>query len=545
VPLAILAGALVLLALGPVARAAIGGGHAAAATENALSTREALAQLKAGGNAVDAAVAAALVAGVASPSSSGIGGGGFAVVWLASERQIKVLDFRETAPRVLDVASLERDELPDSERGDLIGVPGEVKGLFELHQRHGKRSWATVVASAVRHASSGYPVGRHLAATLARSRDLAGLDAGLAQVFFAGNRPAVVGQLVKNPKLGATLSRIAAEGPPAFYSGPIAADLVAAAGSVKSGLSLQDLARYRTVERAPLHVHWEGFDVYTMPPPSAGGLMLAQTLQLFSSRELRQLGHSSGAYRHMIAEALRGATADRMRYIGDPELTQNDLPRLLAKSRMAERRRRIALDRTHLIARFGLEEHGTHHLVTADEAGNFVSLTTTVNRSFGAKVTGPASGVVLNDQLGDFTRQKDVEALGLTSSPNRPRPLARPVSSMTPTIVTKGGEVVLALGGAGGTTIGTNVTQLLLARLVFGQSPLQAVSAPRFYIPTQRASLLLDEGAPRSLIEDLESRGEIVAPMPFKGSAVQMIAVENGRKLAAADPRKHGSALVQ
>ncbi|HMJ14580.1 MAG TPA: gamma-glutamyltransferase [Polyangiaceae bacterium] len=518
---------------------------AAAATENALCTREALLQIKAGGNAVDAAVAAAFVAGVTSPSSSGIGGGGFAMVWLASEQKPVLLDFREVAPQRVDAARLEERPLPNAERGRLIGVPGEVKGLFELHQRYGKRSWADVVGGAVHAAEKGFPVNPHLAKTLASARELAGLDPGLDAVFFAKGHAAAAGALARNPKLAATLRRIAAEGPPAFYAGEVAADLVASAASVQGALTLDELQAYRPIERTPVHVRWEGYDVYTMPPPSAGGLMLAQVLGLFSSAELKKLGLERGAYQHLIAEGMRGAIADRMRYVGDPAFTRIDFAALTSKERMAARRRRIALDLTHAVPRFALPEHGTHHLVTADALGNFVSLTTTVNRAFGAKISGN-SGVVLNDQLDDFTELEDVKPLGITENPNRPRPGARPTSSMTPTIVTKNGSVVLALGGSGGPTISTNVTQLLLARLVFGKTPQQAVSAPRFYIPTRGNSyILLEKGAPKALVEDLESRGEIVGTMPFTGSAVQMIAVENGRKLAASDPRKHGKAEVR
>ena len=224
---------------------------------------------------------------------------------------------------------------------------------------------------------------------------------------------------------------------------------------------------------------------------------------------------------------------------------KSDISRLLAAPRLAQRRRSFALDRTHATPRFGLEGGGTHHLVTADRSGNVVSLTTTVNRLFGAKITGAESGVVLNDELDDFTEQKAVKPFGMTESPNRARPLARPVSSMTPTIVVRAGRPVLALGGSGGPTIPINVTQLLLNRLVFGTKPNELVSAARFYVHTTGPTILLEAGASPELIQDLESRGEVVEKMPFTGSAVQLIAFENGRKFPASDPRKHGSARAE
>jgi gamma-glutamyltranspeptidase/glutathione hydrolase len=241
----------------------------------------------------------------------------------------------------------------------------------------------------------------------------------------------------------------------------------------------------------------------------------------------------------------RGAIADRMRYLSDPDQMRVPLRQLLATERLAKRRSSIALDRTHAIARFGLEGGGTHALVTADGGGNWVSLTTTVNTAFGAELTGSASGVVLNDELDDFTRQADVRPLGMTESPNRPRPHARPVSSMTPTIVVRSGRAVLALGGSGGPAIATNVTQLVLSHLVFGHRPSAAVKAARFSIPTRRAFIGLERGASPALVADLRRRGEIVSITPRTKSAVQMIALDRGLKVAAADPRKYGSAQVR
>jgi gamma-glutamyltranspeptidase/glutathione hydrolase len=273
-------------------------------------------------------------------------------------------------------------------------------------------------------------------------------------------------------------------------------------------------------------------------------MMLAQTMAMFGSEELKKLGYQSGAYHHMIAEALRAAVADRMRYLGDPAFESVSMQRLMAPKRLAERRRSMALDRTHALPRFGLEGHGTHHLTTLDRQGNMVALTTTVNRLFGAKFTGSESGVVLNDELDDFTERSAVTPFGMTESPNRARPGARPISSMTPTIVVRNNQAVLGLGGSGGTTIPTNVTQLTLAHLVFGRTPQQAVSDRRFYIPTKNAYILLEKAAPPALRQDLKWRGEIVGEMPFDGTAVQMVAVQNGQVLAAADPRKHGLALT-
>jgi gamma-glutamyltranspeptidase / glutathione hydrolase len=310
-------------------------------------------------------------------------------------------------------------------------------------------------------------------------------------------------------------------------------------------MTLEDLGAYRPVAREPIRLKWEGYEVFTMPPPSAGGLMLAQTLRMFTGAELRRLGLGSGAYLHMLAESARGAMADRMRHLGDPDHHGVDLPALLAPQRLAERRRSLGLDRTHALPRFGLEEHGTHHLVTADDAGNVVSLTTTVNKAFGSRIVAGGSGVVLNDELDDFAQNADVAQFSMASSPNRPRPLARPVSSMTPTIVTRGGHPVLALGGSGGWTIAPNVMQTAVSRLAFDTDPGAAVAALRFSIPTRTGTISVPRKTDPALIRDLERRGEIVATQRFDAHAVQLVAIEGGLKTPVADARKHGAAFAE
>lgn len=514
----------------------------AATTESPAATRDAIQILAQGGTAADAAIVAALVAGVTAPTSSGIGGGGFLLAWEQAAGHPYCLDFRETAPSGLVPEPFEHQPLPPEQVGHLIGVPGEIKGLFALHQRSGKTPWAELVMRASKHATGGYFVGEHLAAMLKQAHTKLIVVPGLASLFYPQGKPALAGMRLKNPALGQTLARIAYEGPDALYQGVIAEDIVETARKYGSPMTLADLAQYELKERTPLATEFEGATVYTMPAPSAGGLMLSEVLRLYSADELRHLGQSSPAYQHLLAEAMRGAIADRMRYAGDPDFEKVDLNSLLDQGRLDKRRAKISLERTHALPRFGLEEHGTHALITSDRDGNVVSLTTTVNRLFGAKVYAERSGIVLNDELNDFTTQADVAPFGLDKSPNRPRPGARPVSSMTPTLVVENGRVSFALGGSGGMTIPTNATQVLLNAWVFDHSAERAVSAPRIYIPTSKQSLLIDPGAKSEHITSLEERGEVVKTMPFLTTAVQLIKVKKGNVEAAADPRKHGLA---
>lgn len=513
-------------------------------TESPTASREAARVLRDGGTAADAAIVATLVAGVASPTSSGIGGGGFVVGWDAESGKPFVLDFRETAPENARRGPFERRPLGDQVIGHSIGVPGEVRGLYELHQRAGKLRWADLVKRAALRAHQGFPVGRHLANMLAYDRRALQKVPGFSALYYPGGKPALVGTRVTHPALGRTLDKIAAEGPEGFYSGDVAEDLVSTARKVGSPMTLADLATYRVKERKPLRVAYEGYDVYTMPPPSAGGLMVAQTLKMLPAEYLRHLGHGTPAYQHILAEAMRGAVSDRMRALGDPDFQSVDLDLLLSDERLEARRQRIALDRTHGIPRFTLDEKGTHALVTADRSGNVISLTTTINELFGAKVYAEKSGVTLNNELDDFTAKTQVAPFGMEETPNRLRPGARPVSSMTPTIVVRGSDAMLALGGSGGTAIAPNVTQALLAALVFDHDPQRAVSADRIGIPTQGAHILVEKGTSDAHRADLARRGEIVGTMSFSTTSVQMLRLDGPRPRAAADPRKHGLSLI-
>lgn len=538
----LLGGALVLLAPnGRAARRQIGLG---VASEHPLSTRAALEMLADGGNAVDAAAAAALVAGVVNPSSSGIGGGGFVLVHRPGDSEPLVLDFRETAPAALDPLSLERRKFADDERGLLVGVPGEVAGLYELVRRFGRKPWSAVVAPAERVARRGFAVGAHLARTLRESPELR-RDARLSALFFPRGAAAVQGRVVSNEKLGNTLKRIAAEGPSAFYDGSIAAEIVATARQAGSALTATDLRDYRVKERRPLRFDWAEHQIYTMPPPSAGGILLAQTLGMLSREELVRLGHATGAYQHLLAEAFRAALADRLRFAGDPDHVGIDVAKLLDPARLARRRAALSIDRTHALPVLAREDHGTHHLIVADALGFTVSLTTTVNRAFGAQLVTPESGIVLNDELGDFTPTAETDALGIPTRPNAPRALARPVSSMTPTLAFKGGRAVLAVGGSGGMAIPTNVTQVVIGRLAFEKPAEALVRAPRFYVFPRGPTMMLEAGASRALVEDLAFRGERIAVLPSSTSAVQLVTRDATGIQAAADPRKFGRAEVR
>lgn len=542
------------------------GRTAAVASDHADATRAALDVMAAGGNAADGAVAAALALGVVNPSASGIGGGGFALVYTAVDHKVTVLDFREEAPASFSAEILSPPKKPTDPppldrfgwtgpRGGSVGVPGEPAGLELLSRRFGKRSLADVAAPAVALAQNGFHASRHASEVASAFKARVQTLPSLASSFFPGGQAVALGSRVRRPELAATLLRFGAEGKRSIYEGPAAQKIVDAVRGAGGTMTREDLAAYTVKERAPLSRTIDGRTVYTMPAPSAGGLMLMEALSMYGasrSSPLAALGFGSSAYLHTVSEVMRGATADRARFAGDPTLepsVDKAYADALDPAQIAARRARIDPMKTHAPVEFKTKEQGTSHVVVVDPAGNIVSLTTTVNGPFGASIVAGDTGILLNNELDDFSSAADAATFGQKDGgPNRPRPRARPVSSMTPTIVIEGGAPILALGGSGGTRIATGATQAALARLLFDLDPSACVSHPRVH--TQGATLFVDPDLAPDVREGLRTRGETVNDEPFTGSAIQMIAWHRTpggpvKLLAAADPRKGGFAAAR
>ena len=536
------------------------GNGLAVAADHAEAARAALEALHAGGNAADGAIAAALTLGVVGPNASGLGGGGFALIYVAKERKAYALDFRETAPAELSTEGIVARAAHDdpTRRGVAIGVPGEPAGLEWISKKFARRSLSDDAASAAALARNGFAASR----TVLRSVDWAHQEIAtspeLSTAFLLpGGSTIPFGRLVKRPELAQTITRFGAEGAKPFYEGTIAAEIVKAASSLGGTLTAADLAAYRPKEREPLARNVDGRTVITFPAPSAGGLMLLEMLTMFGASRtssLAPMGFESSAYLHTVAEGIRGALADRARIAGDPDSDPEVLAaydRALDPQQLAARRARIDPTHTHAAPEFRLREQGTSHVVVADREGNVISLTSTVNEAFGARVLAGATGVLLNDELDDFSVPSDVKAFGVIGlGPNRPRARARPVSSMTPTIVLEDGVPILAVGGSGGGRIATGVTQATLARLVFGLDPGACVSAPRVHVDGPTPELLLPSDVPEDVRQGLRARGEGVRDERYPFAAVQMIAWERAplggaRVLSAADPRKEGLAVAE
>ncbi|MFI5296966.1 MAG: gamma-glutamyltransferase [Polyangiales bacterium] len=533
----------------------------AVATENPEATAAAESVLRAGGDAVDAAVAAALVLGVATPTACGLGGGGFAVVWRAKEQTAYVIDFRETAPAKLDRGAFELKKRPPERRAASMGVPGEVLGLHTLVARWGRRAWKEDVEPAIGVARRGPAMTAHtLRALTLFGKDLPELVPEFASEWMPAGHARAVGERSPRPHLAETLTTIAEQGPRVLYEGAIASELVAAATKAGGTLTLDDLKRYSTVDRAPLHVHWKGTghgrEIFTMPPPSAGGLMLAELFvadDLLRARDGRGLDRDawgSGAFVHRVDELMRGAIDDRARFVGDPEMFPVDLGKLTSAAWLSPRLGRLDDHASHKPIDLRVDEHGTSHVAVLDADGDAVSLTTTINLPFGARVEVPGRGLMLNDQLDDFSDAMPPTGDATIARPdgfvtNAPRPGARPTSSMTPTIVVQDGKVIAVIGGSGGMRIATSVTWVSLATQLFGLDPAAAIEAPRIH--PSGPDLYVEATTPAELRTDLSSRGETVKEGPVF-NAVTMIGVDRSGPApvlrAAGDARKGGVGVV-
>ena len=547
------------------------------ATENAAATRVGIEALRAGAHAVDAAISVALTLGVVQPASSGIGGGGFALVWDAAQRKVTALDFREVAPGAIDPADLEYrpKEVIKSGRGRMIGVPGEVAGLAELHRRFGRRSFAEDAAPAIALAEHGYATSDHLARLAVAYHAQINYSSPIKALFKPDGYAVGVGRRIVNRDLAATLRRIGAEGPKAFYEGEVAAEIVQAAQATGGSISLSDLRAYRPVEREPLKIGWEGHTVYTMPPPSAGGLLLAETLGMFGKADSNP----------SASAAQRTATCWQRRFVA-PSSTACAPSATRASSSPTCRRsyRRgacsIGAPRSRTIARAPCPRLSCASTAPRTSWWSTPRATWSPSRRpstapSDSLVSTETTGILLNDELDDFTTKAaaamftssaarlaevaaeatSVDASRVPASstdiagPNAPRPFARPTSSMTPTLAFRDGLPVLALGGSGGLRIATGVTQALLARMVFALPVTDCVALPRVHTPTGEASsaIEIDENVAESVVHDLRNRGETVRLGP-NYSAVQMIAIDREpsgatRISAASDPRKGGTAL--
>jgi len=534
--------------------AARGSGGAVASAAPA-ATEAGLEVLRAGGNAADAAVATALALAVVRPRAGNLGGGGFAVTRFGSE--VKTLDFRETAP-----AEATRDMYLD-EQGEprpgasligplAAGVPGSPAGLYELHKELGRLPWAEVVAPAIRLARDGFTVDRRLANGTKKYADHLGRFSETAAVWLPGGQPPEAGSTMRLPGLAATLEAYAARGAPAITEGPIAAAVELVARRHGGVLRAADLAAYRPVWREPVRFEAFGWQVASMPLPSSGGIILGQTCGLLERLEWAKFSRFGADRFHLLVEVWRRAYADRV-LLGDPRTSMASAVQLLAGEWLDFRADRIRLakatpsDRVRTWSRDLVPESPeTTHLSVMDADGNAVSMTTTLNGTFGCGLLVPGAGFLLNNEMDDFaTAPGQPNFYGLIQGEaNSVGPGKRMLSSMTPTIAWRGKEVIV-IGSPGGSRIPTATAQVLLNLVVDGDELQAAVDRARVHHQWM-PDLLFTEAHALSpeTAKALGRRGHELRPVTALGEVHSVRREIGGEMQAAQDPRGPGTAEV-
>ena len=475
-----------------VTRQPITADHGMVVTSQHLATDVGVAILKQGGNAVDAAVAVGYALAVTNPCCGNIGGGGFATLHMADGKDV-FLNFREKAPG----ASTEKmylnaagDLVPDlSLKGYLaVGVPGSVLGLDTLLQKYGTMKREVVMAPAIKLAEEGFVLNDGDVAIMAGSAKAFAEQPNVAAIFSHDGKPWASGETFIQKNLANTLKQISAGGPDAFYKGPIADALVDASSKNGGILSKQDLADYTVAEAAPIKCNYRGYDLISTPPPSSGGTAVCEILNILKGYPMGELGFHSAAGIHYMVEAMRHTFVDRNFQLGDPDFVKNPLDKLLSDSYAAEIRAKIdpAKATPSKDVQPGTAPHEgtqTTHYSIVDAKGDAVAVTYTINALFGAKVIAGDTGFFLNDEMDDFTTKPGTANLfGLVQGKtNVIAPGKRPLSSMSPTIVTKDGKTFMVLGSPGGSRIITIVLETLMNVVDYGMNMQEAVDAPRLH----------------------------------------------------------------
>jgi gamma-glutamyltranspeptidase/glutathione hydrolase len=543
--------------------------HAIVTSVHELASRAGVEMLRSGGNAVDAAVATGFALAVVHPQAGNLGGGGFLLLRNATG-ETHFIDFREKAPAAATenmYLDAQGNVLPESSKDSSVvgyksvGVPGSVAGLVYAEKKYGKLSLEKVIAPAIKLARDGFPLAYE------DTHDLK--DEYLAQfpeskrIFQRDGNYYQPGELLKQPELARTLERIAKD-PDDFYHGAMARELAAAIHKGGGLVTAVDLAAYEVREREPIRGSYHGYDIISAPPPSSGGVALVEILNILEGFDLAKLGNRSADAIHLEAEAFRRAFYDRTDFMGDPDFSKVPVAQLIDKKYAAAWRdsidpkhasvskdlRRPAFGELERVAQSRLtairEPENTTHYSVVDTEGNAVSVTTTLNDSFGSRVTAEGLGFLLNDEMDDFAAKQGVpNAYGLIQGPaNAIGPGKRPLSAMTPTIVLKDGKLFLVLGSPGGPTIITTVANILIGVIDFSLDIQEAVNAPRFHNQWLPDGILVEDRLSPDTMNVLRSKGHKLKVEHFWGDGeCIMVDPKTGERLGASDGRNNGKAV--
>ena len=516
--------------------------------DSELASQAGMEILRRGGNAVDAAIATALALSVVDQASSGLGGGGFMVIYLAKEQKSFALDFRETAPAASQRELYMKDGQPvpsASLTGALaVAVPGEVAGLIEARKRFGSLPLPLLAAPAIKLAGEGFPVDATLRVAIERQQANMKRFSDLGRIYMPRGEPPKEGDRIRQPELAEALKAIAKNGAQDFYGGWIGQAIVATIKKAGGVMTLDDLKKYRPVWREPLIGSYRNRTVITMPPPSSGGVAILAMLNILEGYKLADFEHNSAPYLHLLSESMKHAFADRAQFLGDPDFVHVPVGKLTGKNYAEWMRKRIAPDKTRPPAFYGYynfnaEKGGTTHFSVIDRFGNAVACTQSVNTRFGSKLLVPQTGMVLNNEMDDFAIHSEVgNVYGLIGNEaNSLQPGKRPLSSMSPTIILRGKRPELVVGGAGGPRIITATLQTIVNILDFAMPVASAVSSPRVHHQWLPDRLNVEPKIAPETKKALEQRGHVLRDQTSLG-VVQAITWEGAKMSGIADPRK-------
>lgn len=513
--------------------------------------------LREGGNAVDAAVATALALAVVLPRAGNLGGGGFMLIYSEELKKTVAIDYREMAP-----LQASRDMFLDSNGNydrkkaqfSLLsaGVPGTVAGLHYALKKYGTLSWEVVIDPAITLAEDGFVVPHDLSSVLSNYRNRLTANAATARTYYKRNKvPYEAGEIIKLPDLAWSLKELKKQGPAAFYKGKIAEKIVAEMERNGGLITSEDLANYKVKERAPVKGTYKGYEIVSMPPSSSGGVHLIQMLNMLEPFSLKEMGFGSAQSIHLMSEVMKRAYADRSRYLGDTDFVSVPLIGLTNKEYAKALLKEISL--TEVTSSEDIsngnplpyESPDTTHFSVMDAKGNVVSNTYTLNFSYGSGIVIPDTGILMNNEMDDFSSKKGVpNAYGLVGfEANEIKAQKRPLSSMTPTIVFKNQKPYLVLGSPGGSRIITTVLQVVINVLEHDMNIKQAVISPRIHHQWLPDVLLMEEGFSSDTIDLLKEKGHTIRPSRTMGS-VQAIISKDNYLYGAADPRRPEAGAV-
>ena len=524
-------------------------------TQGQGTTHAALSLLNRDGNIIDAFVAASFAISVERPHSTGIGGGGFLLYFSKAENKVYAFDFREIAPLAASknmylTKKGETQELLSQEGVLAVANPGLVKGLYEIHSRFGKLPWKDCIQPAIKLAREGFPLYEQLHEALEDRRELLLQDPDAKVTFFTkdGKTP-LLGTTVVQENLAKTLEIIAEKGSEGFYSGKVADSIVKTIKAKKGLLTHKDLRTYKMVERTPVTGMYKGLKIYSMPPPSSGGIHVIQILKMLEPYDLKGMGPQSTDAVHLTANAMQRAFLDRASYLGDPDFHPVPTKELTDDSYLNKLSQSINTEKAIKASDFKpiplpYESSDTTHFTIADKDGNLVASTQTINGWFGSGVIAKGTGIILNNEMDDFAQKIGAQNLfgAVGGQNNLVEPRKRPLSSMSPTIITKNDEPFMALGSPSGTRIITCVAQTILNSVEFDMPLYEAVAATRIHQQWQPDQLKIETPFLEPKVEqELKERGHDVVHERL-GCSIQAIRKNKKGWNGVSDPRGEGLA---